>query len=61
MSKRAAKQQTKFKVPHSAELVVEGQGYSSIASLIAAKYRISRRRAWHITSNTYLLPKDYIE
>ena len=61
MSKRAAKQQTKFKVPHSAELVVEGQGYSSIASLIAAKYRISRRRARQITSNAYLLLKDDIE
>ena len=61
MSKRATKQETELRVAHAAELVAEGQAYSSITSLVAAKYRISRRRARQITSNAYLLLKDDIE
>ena len=53
MPKRATKQE--------AELVAERQAYSSITSLVSAKYGISRRRARQITSNTYLLLKDDIE
>ncbi len=61
MSKRATKQETELRVAHAAELVAEGQAYSSITSHIAAKYEISRRRARQITSNAYLLLKDDIE
>ena len=61
MPKRATKQETELRVAHAAELVAEGQAYSSITSLIAAKYGISRRRARQITSDAYLLLKNYIE
>ncbi len=61
MSKRATKQETESRVAHAAELVTEGQAYSSITTLIAAKYGISRRRARQITSNAYLLLKNDIE
>ena len=61
MSKRATKQETELRVTHAAELVTEGQAYSSITTLIAAKYGISRRRARQITSNAYLLLKNDIE
>ena len=57
MSKRASKQETELRVVHAAELVAEGQAYSSITTLVAAKYGISRRRARQITSNAYLLLK----
>ena len=60
MSKRATKQETELRVAQSAELVAEGQSYSSITSLVAEKYRISRR-ARQITSNAYLLLKNDIE
>ena len=45
MSNRETKHETELKVAHAAELVAEGQAYSSITSLVAAKYEISRRRA----------------
>ena len=45
MSKRATKQETELRVTHAAELVVEGQAFSSITYLVAKKYGISRRRA----------------
>ena len=61
MNKRATKQETELRVAHAAELVAEGQAYSSITSLIAAKYGISRRGARQITSNAYLLLKDDIK
>ena len=61
MSKRASRQETESRVAHAAELAAEGQDYSSITSLVAAKYGISRRRARQITSNAYLLLKDDIE
>ena len=61
MSKRATKQETELRVAHAAELVSEGQAYSSITSLVAAKYNISRRRVREITSYAYLLLKDDIE
>ena len=61
MPKRATKQETELRVAHAAELVAEGQAYSSITSLVAAKYGISRRRARQITSSAYLLLKDDIE
>ena len=61
MSKRATKHETELRVAHAAELVAEGKSYSSITSLVAAKYGISRRRARQITSNAYLLLKDDIE
>ena len=61
MSKRATKQETELRVAHAAELVAEGQSYSSITSLVAAKQVISRRRARQITSNANLLLKDDIE
>ena len=61
MHKRATKQETELRVAHAAELVAEGQAYSSITSLVADKYGISRRRARQITSNAYLLLKDDIE
>ena len=61
MSKRATKQETELRVAHAAELVAEGQAYSSITSLVAGKYEISRRRARQITSNAYLLLKNDIE
>jgi hypothetical protein len=60
MPKRATKQETELRVAHAAELVAEGQAYSSITSLVAAKYGISRR-ARQITSNAYLLLKNDIE
>ncbi len=58
---RATKYETELRVAHAAELVAEGQAYSSITSLVAAKYGISRRRARQITSNAYLLLKDDIK
>ena len=61
MQKRATKQEKESRVAHAAELVVEGQAYSSITSLVAAKYGISRRIARQITSYAYLLLKDHIE
>ena len=61
MPKRATKQETESRVPHDAGLVAEGQAYSSITLLVAAKYRISRRREGQLTSNAYLLLKDDIE
>ena len=61
MSKRATKQETELRVAHAAELVAEGQAYSSITTHVAAKYNISRRREREITSNAYLLLKDDIE
>ena len=61
MPKRATKKETELRVAHAAELVAEGQAYSSITSVVAAKYGISRRRARQITSNAYLLLKDDIE
>tara|TARA_B100000212_G_scaffold224038_1_gene170017 strand:- start:388 stop:609 length:222 start_codon:yes stop_codon:yes gene_type:complete len=61
MSKRAIKQENELRVAHAAELVAEGQAYSSITSHVAAKYNISRRRAREITSKAYLLLKDDIE
>ena len=48
MHKRATKHETELRVAHAAELVSEGQAYSSITSLVAAKYGISRRRARQI-------------
>ena len=42
MSKRANKQETELRVAHAAELVAEERAYSSITSLAAAKYKISR-------------------
>ena len=35
MHKRATKQETELRVAHAAELVAEGQAYSSITSLVA--------------------------
>ena len=58
MSQRATKQETELRVAHAAELVAEGQAYSSITTHVAAKYGISRRRARQITSNAYLLLKN---
>ena len=42
MHKRATKQETELRVAHAAELVAEGQAYSSITSLIATS------KIWHI-------------
>ena len=61
MSQRATKQETELRIAHAAELVAEGQAYSSITTLVATKYGISRRRARQITSNAYLLLKNNIE
>ena len=61
MPKRATKQETELRVALAAELVAEGQAYSSITTHVAAKYNISRRRAREITSKAYLLLKDDIE
>ena len=61
MHKRATKKETELRVAYAAELVAEGQAYSSITSLVAAKYGISRRRSRQITSSAYLLLKDDIE
>ena len=61
MNKRATKQETESRVAHAAELAAAGQVYSTITSLVAAKYGISRRRARQITSNAYRLLKDDIE
>ena len=52
MSQRATKQETELRIAHAAELVAEGQAYSSITSLVAAKYGISRRRAVSYTHLT---------
>jgi hypothetical protein len=40
MPKRATKQETELRVANAAELVAEGQAYSSITSLDAEKYGI---------------------
>ena len=44
-----------------AELVLEGQAYSAVTSLVSQKYDISRCRARQIASNAYLLIKDDVE
>ena len=59
--KRATKKETETRVAHAAELVLEGQAYSAVTSLVAEKYDISRRRARQIASNAYLLIKDDVE
>ena len=41
MAKRATKQETELRVAHAAELVAEGQAYSSITIHDAVKYNIS--------------------
>ena len=61
MHKRATKHETELRVAHVAELVAEGQAYSSITTHVAVKYNISRRRAREITTKAYLLLKDDIE
>ena len=61
MSKRASKKETETRVAHAADLVLEGQAYSTVSSLIAEKYSISRRRARQIASAAYLLIKDDVE
>ena len=37
MSRRATKQETELRVAHAAELVAEGQAYSSITAFVSAK------------------------
>jgi len=61
MSKGAKKQETELKVGHATELIAEGQAYSLINYLVAAKFGISRRRARQIITNAYLLLKNDIE
>ena len=61
MANEQLNKETELRVALAAELVAEGQAFSSITSHIAAKYGISRRRARQITSNAYLLLKDDIE
>ena len=61
MAKRANKKENEQRVAHAAELVADGKAYSSVTSLIAEKYNISRRRAREITTKAYLLLKDDIE
>ena len=61
MSTRATQHETELRVAHAAELVAEGQAYSSITTHVAAKYGISRRRAREITTKAYLLLKNDIE
>ena len=48
-------------VTHAAQLFAEVQEYSSITTLVAAKYGISRRRFRPIKTNAYLLLKNDIE
>ena len=59
--KRTTKKETETRVAHAAELVLEGQAYSAVTSLVAEKYDISRRRARQIASHAYLLIKDDVE
>ena len=59
--KRATKKETETRVAHAAELVLEGQAYGAVTSLVAAKYDISKSRARQIASNAYLLIKDDVE
>tara|TARA_B100000212_G_scaffold317216_1_gene272642 strand:+ start:9 stop:131 length:123 start_codon:yes stop_codon:yes gene_type:complete len=40
MPKRATKQETELRIAYAAELIAEGQAYSSITYLVAAKYGI---------------------
>ena len=54
MPKRATKQETELRVAHAAELVAEGQAYSSITSLVELKYGISR-----FTKNWYFIIKSF--
>tara|TARA_Y100001933_G_scaffold255848_1_gene299568 strand:- start:125 stop:511 length:387 start_codon:yes stop_codon:yes gene_type:complete len=61
MSKRATKKETQDRVAHAAELVLEGQAYSAVTSLVSEKYSISRRRARQIASAAYILIKDDVE
>ena len=61
MTKRATKKETQLRVAHAAELVADGKSYSSVTSLVAEKYTISRRRARQIASSAYLLLKEDVE
>ena len=45
MHKRATKQETELRVAHAAELVAEGQAYSSITSLVAAKIQNFKKKS----------------
>ena len=48
MSKIATQLEKESRVAHAYELAAAGQSYSSITSLVAAKYGISRRKARQI-------------
>ena len=61
MTKRATKKETELRVAHAAELVADGKSYSSVTSLVAEKYTISRRRARQIASSAYPLLKEDVE
>ena len=54
MSKRVNKHETELRVAETAELIAEGQAYSSISTHIDVEFNISRRRGREITSNAYL-------
>ena len=45
MSKRATKQERESRVAHAAELAAAGQVYSSITSLVAAKYGMLKKKS----------------
>ena len=43
MSKRATKQETELRIAHAAELVAEGQAYSSITTLLPKIWDIKKK------------------
>jgi len=43
MHKRATKKETELRVAHAAELVAEGQAYSSITSLVAKIWNLKKK------------------
>ena len=53
MQKRASKLEKDFRIREAADLVIEGQAFSSITSYMYEKYTISRRQARRIVVDAY--------
>ena len=61
MQKRASKLEKDFRIREAADLVIEGQAFSSITSYMSEKYTISRRQARRIAVDAYKVISSDIE
>ena len=58
---RASKLEKDFRIREAADLVIEGQAFSSITSYMSEKYTISRRQARRIAVDAYKVISSDIE